>query len=216
MLGIVVVLAAGAVFAGYKHHLQIDAAQKQVRERQTPVETITGTVDDLLAKRRSMTCTFSSSLPDKTVSFDGVVYVASDRVRADVRGSVEGVAGTVRESHMVRTPSRYYLWNDTDSQAGYLIRQADGQQNPEDSADNALPQLLPRGQTDYYCRTAQHPAGSFDVPGDVVFVDVTEALGGRIDLPAVQGAYTTSECNKCASFTSDAARTRCESILHCK
>lgn len=214
ILGIVAVLAAGVVFASYKHHLQVDVARAQARDKEAPVETISGTVDDLLATHRSLTCTFSSSLPDNTVSFDGVVYVANGQVRADVRGTVEGVTGVVRTSHMLRTQNRYYLWNDTDSQAGYLIRQADAVANMKNTD---LPQLLPTGRTDYFCHTASHPAGSFTVPSDVVFVDVTEALGGRgVDLPAVRGAFTTSECDKCATFGTEVARTRCQSVLHCK
>lgn len=216
MLGIVAVLAAGVVFAGYKHHLQTDIARAQAREKQAPVDTITGTVDDLLATHRSMTCTFSSSLPDKTVSFDGVVYVANDRVRADVHGAVEGASGRAHSSHMIRTADKYYLWNDADAQAGYLIRQVDDEMMATSSGAADLPQLFPKGQTDYNCHSADHPAESFDVPGDITFVDVTEALGGRIDLPAVRGTFTTSECDRCMAFASDTARVQCKSILRCR
>ena len=184
-------------------------------EPPTNGETLSASIDDLLAFSGTKTCTFS----DEGVS--GTVYVSNGKMRGDFEATENG---QVLTTHMVRADGYQYVW--VDGQGGLKIKEADLKkfETQANQGNNQTPDLNER--VNYTCQNWSGDSAKFAVPTDVEFNDfgaLFEGLG--MPVPGNENIEETivtdetpgagAQCAVCNQLPAGEQRNACLQALGC-
>jgi len=184
-------------------------------EPPTNGETLSASIDDLLAFSGTKTCTFS----DEGVS--GTVYVSNGKMRGDFEATENGQAMT---THMIRADGYQYVW--VGGQGGLKIKEADLKkfETQANQGNNQTPDLNER--VNYTCQGWSGDSAKFAVPTDVEFNDfgaLFEGLG--MPVPGNENIEETivtdetpgagAQCAVCNQLPAGDQRNACLQALGC-
>ena len=223
MIAIVFVLAAGALYAGFK----VTAARRQKAAQATQVmsgekrQTITGTWTDLLSQKRPMTCTFAFEDSKNSTQTSGRVYVADGAMRGDFETNMPTANPPVTKTHIIKVNNISYIWgmdgkngyrmtvtdDDIDRLQRYLPKAEQGTESATQSTDQQ--------DASYDCQAWNVDASKFETPSDIVFTDMSTTLDKiptRLENDAVP---MTDACEACQMAPEGATRASCKKAMGC-
>lgn len=149
---------------------------------ETPVkETFNGTMEDLLARGKSIKCV-SSSMADGA-KMEGEFYVDATAGRTKSITRTTGPDQKVQISNMLMTKENIYMWTEG-SKEGLMFPVMKPAGAPADADKN--PEADKRNQKyDFVCDAWTLDAGMFSMPAGVKFVDQTAQFKQLMDKSGV-------------------------------
>ncbi|MBN1162607.1 hypothetical protein JXA34_02575 [Patescibacteria group bacterium] len=202
-----------------------DTTPKASDTTETTSGKIKGSILDLLSVGKNYKCTYSKT--DENFSFEGVSYIAGDKVRSDTKMTLiaenedEDNEEMEFESHSLVKNKVAYTWGSM-MEKGVKI----DLNEIEDKTDQELPDT-PNGEAvknmreefEYDCNPWVVDNSKFDVPTDVEFVDMNEMLDTMTEVneDMQEGMETMKEaaCKACNSLPDAAAKADCLADLEC-
>jgi hypothetical protein len=164
-IGLVVVAAAGYFIW---QNVPANTLEEQGAAAETAISRQgSGSFAELAALGGSFECEVSMNM--EGVSADGVVYIASENVRADFTAQVSGQSFT---SHMLRTDGFVYTWSDLLPQ-GFKMMADDSQSSGEPVALQSG--FDPNSPVQYNCNPWVADASVFVVPTNITFSEAPAA-----------------------------------------
>ena len=162
---VVIVLIGGFIFFNSGNN----APASDNGQPSTNGESLSGTIDDLLAFSGTKSCTFSDE------GTRGTVYVSNGKMRGDFEASENG---QVMTTHMIRADGYQYVW--VDGQGGMKVKEANLKkfETQANQGNDQTPDLSER--VNYTCQGWSGDSSKFAVPTDVEFNDfgaLFEGLG---------------------------------------
>lgn len=156
----------------------------------------------LLASGQSVTCTYSKT--DETPTQQGTIYVAEERLRADV--TVTEADGTAMPVHMIREGEWMYTWGGPMGESQGMKMKAAGAAAPGHQGPNMDEQMT------MDCQPWTADNSKFQVPSGIEFHELGIGMGiaapnGAMDMSAIR-------CAACDQVPPD-EQVQCKQVLGC-
>ncbi len=166
-----------------------------------PIETGLGKLEEILANKKSMECTYTFEDLTGTIYTDGKDLLFNSKIKTGVE--LMEVSTLMKDDYM-------YSWAVGQSTGTkFAINDVE---NPKESEENATPAPELPDQIKYMsytCEEKEIEASTFELPQGVEFVDPTQALN---DAPDTNIDY----CKACDQSTSLDEREACKTALNCE
>jgi hypothetical protein len=154
-------------------------------------ENFKGSFLDLLAKGKSVKCTFSSTDEDQTST--GTTYVSGSKSRSDFEVTYD--EGTMT-SHMVSDGKWFYVWSDGTPQGAKMeiaaVQEAETASKQVNNTSNAAVE-----DYDFKCSSWRADSDSFVIPADIEFVDMTQLFKSTSNTNGAEPTDPSSSCAAC-------------------
>lgn len=222
IVAVVVVLAGGYVLFG--KGLSQKTGTGMMSGKASSVESFTGTITDLLAKKVPLQCEFSyKGTGDSTAQTKGKVLVSG----TNMRGEFEMQTGSEKptQTYMIRKGDEVYTWGMMGSK-GYKITMT---QDQIDSAQKEAAQKMDNTKTgafdpnkqaaNYQCSPWSGDESAFVPPKDIEFQDMSKMMEQTQMMqktPSISGGAIdkSAACAACDAAP-EAARAQCKQALGC-
>lgn len=180
-----------------------------------------GSLKDLLARGKNITCTFTYASSEEG-NYSGVVYVAGNDMRGDFEIEIEGESfGT----HIINSEGTGYTWGDSpfgSMAMMFEINEEDGDFFSSDTSDSDG-EVNYDQDVDYKCSSWRVDRSKFQPPSDITFQDFSAQLDALPSAPtpgqATPSAATFEapqlDCSLCEQIPEGAARDQCLASLGC-
>jgi hypothetical protein len=165
-------------------------------------EQFTGTITELLASGRDVTCTFTRT--DESGEMQGTIYVTQDkRMRGDM--TLENAEFGTMAMHVTRDGDTGYTWGFPSETEGTTMK-LDDDGSPIDEDEAGLDEPM-----EYTCRSWTVDASMLTPPSNVTFRDISAQM--EQFQQAVQGIQD-GQCSACDQLP-EAARASCRQAMKC-
>lgn len=212
----VVAIVLGVAILGLGAYFVIQNNQQELSTQQTVsnAESLDGeaTFRELLALGDNIRCNVSYEPEEYNGVFDGTVFIAGERMRADfVMNSPEGTM----ETSVINTGDRVYTWGSTPMGRMAIMFDAPEDTPESDSDDTDEPFDMDENVT-YRCGTWTVDASVFAPPADIEFVSFQEQMQQQMQMMQ-QGQQEVSQqqCDACLNIPDTAAQQQCLQMLGC-
>lgn len=180
-------------------------------EEGTTMEEFNGTMEDLMARGRDVTCTFTQT--DDAGMTKGTVYITQDgRMRGEFTN--EGDEGPMA-MHMINDGEYSYTWGVPSMNKGVKMKLDDEEDNSimddddEDDDDDAEEMVDMDESMEYRCSTWRADASKFVPPSDIEFQDLSAMMQGVLE------GMGNVDCSVCDSMPDEAAMSQCKQAMGC-
>lgn len=156
-----------------------DAKDSEISKDEDKEESFFGSMQDLIARGKSLKCTYKTSSSDGGDEYETVMYISGGNVKTETEIKTE--EGKTMENHMAINKDWMYMWNSFMPKG----MKADMSKMPEmdnvtDSDINKDMANLAKNM-DYKCRTWIPNSSKFKIPTDIQFEDITEMMAGMAE-----------------------------------
>ena len=173
-------------------------------------QDVEGTLKSLLSGGKTLSCTFSDTIKDVTVS--GTVYAADGKLRQDFESNTS--AGKMTGHMIVQSPDAY-MWTDQMNQ-GFKFSIV-GQPTPPAAAKNSQTPDINKSMK-FTCQPWNPDNSLFNLPANITFqsmsVPAVPPTGGTAQTMP-NGAGISNQCGVCSSVPAGPGRDACKAQLKC-
>lgn len=139
---------------------------------------------DLAKLGKNVKCTYNSN--EEETSMEGVVYVAGNKTRSDMK--IKSEEGTEMDSSSITDSEWMYMWSsETDQGTKMNLKEmealASKYENDNGSGEESDNQYKDQTQkVDYKCRPWIVDNSKFDIPTNINFIDMNEMMKGLLEM----------------------------------
>jgi len=178
---------------------QSNQAVTENKNENAEEESIMGSIKDLLAKGKSMKCSYSETQNGET--FSGVLYVADGKSKTEIEFQVDGKTGNM---YTLSDGEWAYSWGTFLPQGVKM----NVKEMPKDQTNNSQETVNNfEKKMNYKCRFWIKDSSKFKLPSDVQFRDMTNSMTGAIEA-------TKNLCEMCEMVPAGSGRDSC--MAECK
>ena len=178
---VIIVVVGGAAFGAYKV-LGVGGSESNIfQDIKEKVETVvtqeedfSGSMVELMARGKSLKCTYKQTEEEDGVETEGMVYVADDNVRTEINITGTEEAQDVRMD-MILNGEWVYVWTSAQVN-GMKMKVVDLPEGEDFDANEDIADL--QEEIDMKCRPWIKDSSKFEVPTDREFDDITEMMEG--------------------------------------
>jgi len=139
-------------------------------------ESFFGSMQDLIARGKSLKCTYKQSASDSDDEYETVMYISGGNVKTETK--IKTGEGKTGENDMVINKDWMYMWNSfTPKGMKVDMSKMPEMDNVSDNDVNKDMASLAKNM-DYKCRAWIPDNSKFKVPADIEFQDITEMMSG--------------------------------------
>jgi len=182
---------------------------------QNQPEKFSGSIEDLLARNKSVKCELIGKSGSDILS--GTTYVSGTKARSDFQMKVDS---QVMTSHMINDGIWMYTW--TDEMPGQAIKIKLDSLDSEEFNTEDVPQDTGlddyQSTLDYNCYNWVKDDSLLTPPANVNFIDYSEFLQSlkNLNVGNVPNTETSSMCGTCDSLPDASAKASCLQSLGCQ
>jgi hypothetical protein len=188
---------------------------------QTNAEKISGSIEDLMSKKKNIRCELSVKSGDDVVS--GTTYISGTKARSDYKSKMGEQTVT---SHMISDGTWLYTWTEEypDQAIKMNIKDMEAVSGEAEAQKAGLENY--QENFDYNCYGWVKNDAVFTPPSNIKFIDYSEMMkslqgllgnpGVGDDGPGVGNADSGSMCAVCDSVPDASAKDSCRKSLGCK
>lgn len=174
------------------------------------VDTLKGTLDQVLAKGQSVKCTFTDTQDGTKV--ESTTYISGTRFRSETKTTDEG--NETMEYNMISDGEWAYVWSNQ-QETGMKMKYSDfekpedretGPHNPVSNMMNAMKAY------NYSCVPWITDPSKFNAPTDIEFQDLSAMMN---DLEETTANMTKELCNSCDELDTADQIASCKENMNC-
>ena len=178
---VIIAVVGGAVFGAYKVLGFGDSESDMFQDIKEKVETVvnkeedfSGSMVELMARGKSLKCTYKQTEEEDGVETEGVIYVADNNVRTEIN-VLDMEEGNEVRMDMILNGDWVYVWTSAQVN-GMKMKVVDLPEGEDFDANEDIADL--EEEIDMKCRPWIKDNSKFEVPTDREFDDITELMEG--------------------------------------
>jgi len=181
---VTIAVIGGAMFGAYKvlgfgdSESAIGDTVQDIKEKVETVvnkeEDFSGSMTELMARGKSLRCTYKQTEEEDGVETEGIIYVADDNVRSEINILDPEEEGVTR-MNMILNGDWVYVWTNVQAK-GTKMKVVDLEGGEDFDANEDISDL--EEEIEMKCRPWIKDSSKFKVPTDIEFQDITEMMEG--------------------------------------
>lgn len=191
-----------------KEGANIEQGKESNNKDDNKEESFFGSMQDLIARGKSVKCTYKQSASANNDEYEVVMYISGGNVRTEAE--MKTGEGKTMQSNMVINKDWMYMWNSStpNGMKADMRKMPQGEDVTESDVNKDMANLAKN--MDYECRAWIPDNSKFKVPTNIEFNDITEMMSGVSGVSGKFGDMSGEDINE---LENEANKFLCD---HCK